>query len=53
MTSNEAEHKMRHMHENHLTFAGRYDEGLIRQRSLRLAALNTQTVASKKLAYTS
>ena len=37
----------------YLTLAGRYEEGLIRQRNLRFEALNTQIVASKKLAYTS
>jgi hypothetical protein len=39
--------------DNYLTLGGGYEEGLIRQRNLRFAALNTQTGASKKLAYTS
>lgn len=39
--------------ERYLTPAGRYADGLIRQRNLRFAALSTQTVASKKLAYIS
>lgn len=32
---------------------GRYADGFIRQRNLRFEALNTQTVASRKLAYIS
>lgn len=38
---------------NYLTLVGRYEEGLIRQRNPKFEALNTQIVASKKLAYTS
>lgn len=37
----------------YLTLAGRYAAGLMRHRSLRLIELNTQMVASSKLAYTS
>ena len=36
---------------NYLTLVGRYEEGLIRQRNPKFEALNTQIVASKKLAY--
>jgi hypothetical protein len=40
------------LQDNYLTLGERYVQGLIRQRNLRFIALNTQTVASKKLAYT-